>query len=95
MILDDTNNVDNWPLTLPEGSQYIYHPHANGGFSAGTQGADFFRGGDQVANLTGVLHWSFAGASGTDAWRIRPTAARPATFTAANPRPASAPSGRS
>ncbi len=91
VILDDTNNVDNWPLTLPEGSQYIYHPHANGGFSAGTQGADFFRGGDQVANLAGVLHWSFAGASGTDAWRIRPTVARPATFTAANPRPASAP----
>lgn len=91
VILDDTNNVDNWPLTLPEGKQYVYHPHANGGFSAGTQGADFFRGGDQVANLTGVLHWSWAGASGTDAWRIRPTEARPATFTAANPRPATAP----
>lgn len=91
VILDDTNNIDNWPLSLPNGSQYVYHPHANGGFSSGTQGADFFRGGDQVANLTGVLHWSFAGATGTDAWRIRPTAARPATFTAANPRPAAAP----
>lgn len=91
VILDDTDNVDNGPLTLPEGSQYIYHPHANGGFSAGAQGADFFRGGDRVANLTGVLHWSFAGASGTDAWRVRPTLARPATFTVANPRPASAP----
>lgn len=91
VILDDTNNVDNGPLTLPEGSQYIYHPHANGGFSVGTQGADFFRGGDRVAGLTGVLHWSFAGATGTDAWRIRPTLARPAAFTVANPRPASAP----
>ncbi|MBO9661606.1 ExeM/NucH family extracellular endonuclease [Dokdonella sp.] len=91
VILDDTNNVDNWPLTLPEGSQYVYHPHANGGFSAGTQGADFFRSGDKVQSLTGVLHWSFAGASGTDAWRIRPTLARPATFTAANPRPTTAP----
>lgn len=91
VILDDGNNVENWSLTLPEGSQYLYHPHANGGFSTGTQGSDFFRGGDKVEHLSGVLHWSFAGASGTDAWRIRPTQARPATFTVANPRPASAP----
>jgi uncharacterized repeat protein (TIGR01451 family) len=91
VILDDENNTQNWPLTLPDGSQFLYYPHANGGFSIGTQGTDFFRGGDQVNNLTGVLDWSFAGQTGTDAWRIRPTQATPATFTVANPRPTSAP----
>ena len=91
VILDDDNNAQNFPLTLPDGSQFVYHPRANGGFSIGTQGTDFFRGGDLVNGLTGVLHWSFAGVGGTDAWRIRPTAAAPATFTVANPRPATPP----
>lgn len=91
VILDDDNNTENVSLTMPDGLQYVYHPQANGGFGIGTQGVDFFRGGDQVQNLTGVLHWSFAGFTGTDAWRIRPTTARPATFTVANPRPASVP----
>lgn len=92
VILDDDNNVENFPLTQPEGTQAFFHPQANGGFSAGTQGADFFRGGDRVDNLTGVLHWSFAGFTGTDAWRIRPTRATPATFTPVNLRSATAPS---
>ena len=91
VILDDDDNTQNAPLALPDGSQFIFHPRSNGGFSVGTQGADFFRGGDLVTRLTGVLHWSFAGASGTDAWRIRPTAANPATFTVANPRPLAPP----
>ena len=55
------------------------------------KGTDFFRGGDLVNGLTGVLHWSFAGGTSPDAWRIRPTAATPATFTVANPRPATPP----
>ena len=91
VILDDDDNSQNVSLNDPNGSQFIYHPTANGGFSVGTQGIDFFRGGDLVNGLTGVLDWSFAGASGTDAWRIRPTAANPATFTVANPRPATPP----
>jgi uncharacterized repeat protein (TIGR01451 family) len=91
VILDDDDNVQNEPLTKPDGQQFVFHPRANGGFSIGTQGTDFFRGGDVVNGLTGVLHWSFAGQSGTDAWRIRPTAANPATFTVANPRPATPP----
>lgn len=91
VILEDDDNLQNAPLALPDGSEYVYHPRANGGFSVGTQGPDFFRGGDQVAGLTGVLHWSFAGQSGTDAWRIRPTAANPVVFTPANPRPAGPP----
>ena len=71
-------------------SQFVFYPRANGGFSVGTQGTDFFRGGDLVNGLTGVLHWSFPG-FGADTWRIRPTAANPATFTVANPRPATPP----
>ncbi len=91
VILDDDDNGQNVSLNDPDGSQFIYHPSANGGFSVGTQGVDFFRGGDLVNGLTGVLDWSFAGVTGTDAWRIRPTAANPATYTVANPRPATPP----
>src|SRR4051812_25491937 len=97
VILDDDNNAQEWYLTTSsppgpaDGLQSVYYPRANGGFSIGTQGVDFFRGGDLVNGLTGVLHWSFAGQAGTDAWRIRPTAANPATFTVANPRPATPP----
>jgi uncharacterized repeat protein (TIGR01451 family) len=90
VILDDDNNVQNVTLTQADGSQFVFHPRANGGFSVGTQGTDFFRGGDVVNGLTGVLHWSFPG-TGVDTWRIRPTAATPAAFTVANPRPATPP----
>ncbi|HKP10960.1 MAG TPA: ExeM/NucH family extracellular endonuclease, partial [Blastocatellia bacterium] len=90
VILDDDNNAQEAYLSQPDGLQAIFHPHANGGFSVGTQGVDFFRGGDLVNGLTGVLHWSFPG-FGADTWRIRPTAAHPVTFTVANPRPATPP----
>ncbi len=91
VILDDRNNMQNWPLSLVDGSQSTWHPRANGGLSTGAHGVDFFRGGDEVVALTGVLHWSFAGLSGTDAWRIRPTESNPVAFTVANPRPATPP----
>jgi hypothetical protein len=91
VILDDDNNTQNAYLNQTDGSQFIYYPRANGGFSVGTQGTDFFRAGDLVNGLTGVLHWSFAGQTGTDAWRIRPTNATPATFTVANTRPSTPP----
>ena len=91
VILDDDNNVQNSVLSQPNGQQALYWPHANGGFGVGTQGTDYFRGGDTVNGLTGVLHWSFAGLTGTDAWRIRPTAAHPVAFTVANPRPETPP----
>ncbi|MEO8196492.1 MAG: ExeM/NucH family extracellular endonuclease [Thermoanaerobaculia bacterium] len=91
VILDDDDNGQNVSLLDANGFQFIYPPVANGGFSVGTQGVDFFRGGDLVNGLTGVLDWSFAGATGTDAWRIRPTAANPVSFTVANPRPATPP----
>jgi predicted extracellular nuclease len=89
IILDDDDNIQNSALT--ENPQRLFYPQPNG-FRVGTQGTDFYRGGDSLTNLTGVLHWSFAGQSGTDAWRIRPTAANPVTtFTVENPRPFDSP----
>ncbi|MCG3141817.1 MAG: hypothetical protein HDKAJFGB_03144 [Anaerolineae bacterium] len=82
IILDDDNNTQNAALSSPDGSQAIYHPRANGGFSVGVQGVDFFRGGDLVNDLTGVLDYS------ASAWRIRPTNAHPVAFTVNNARPA-------
>jgi uncharacterized repeat protein (TIGR01451 family) len=96
VILDDDNNAQEAYLTTSsppgpaDGLQRVFYPQANGGFSVGTQGVDFFRGGDLVSGLTGVLHWSFPG-FGADTWRIRPCAAHPATFTVANPRPLTPP----
>jgi uncharacterized repeat protein (TIGR01451 family) len=90
VILDDDNNAQEAYLNSPDGLQAVYYPHGNGGFSVGTQGIDFFRGGDLVNGLTGVLHWSFPG-FGDNTWRIRPTVAHPVTFTVANPRPATPP----
>jgi uncharacterized protein len=68
IILDDDNNTQNAPL--PSG--VFFHP-VPGGFGVGTQGVNYFRGGDTIFPLIGVLHWSFAGQTGTDAWRVRPT----------------------
>jgi uncharacterized protein len=90
VILDDDNNAQEAYLSSPDGSQRVFYPQANGGFSVGTQGTDFFRGGDLVNNLTGVLHWSFPG-FGADTWRIRPTVAHPVAFIVDNPRPATPP----
>ena len=81
ILLDDGNNFQN--AATPDGA--IFHPQP-GGFSTGTQGQDFFRGGDVVSDLTGVLHWSWAGSGGTNAWRLRPTEADPVEFTATNLR---------
>lgn len=90
VVLDDDNNAQEAYLSQAAGNQAIYYPRANGGFSAGTQGLDFFRAGDTVTALTGVLHWSFPG-FGANTWRIRPSAAHPVSFTPANPRPSGVP----
>ncbi|MEM8508392.1 MAG: ExeM/NucH family extracellular endonuclease [Bacteroidota bacterium] len=81
IIVDDGNNIQNEPL--PDG--VIFHPQPNG-FGVGTQGSDFFRGGDTVSNLTGILQWSFPG-FGDNTWRLRPVAAAPTSFAATNTRP--------
>ncbi len=91
VYLDDDDNVENSVLNLPDGQQFVFHPQSNGGLSVGTQGTDFFRGGDTINSLTGILHFSFSGGTSPNEWRVRPVAASPATFTAVNVRPASPP----
>lgn len=81
VILDDTDNRQNRPVDTP--NTPYYHP------APGLSTGNFFRGGDTIAGLTGVLHWSFAGQAGTDAWRIRPVVEEFSyAFTSVNPRPA-------
>ncbi len=84
VILDDSDNRQNRAVDAPN----TPYPHPVPGLST----ANFVRGGDTIANLTGVLHWSFAGQTGTDAWRIRPvTEEFGYAFTDANPRPEEVP----
>ncbi|MEM9513374.1 MAG: ExeM/NucH family extracellular endonuclease [Actinomycetota bacterium] len=82
IILDDDNNDQNDATS--DGPDESY-PYPGDGLSLTSR----FRGGDTVTGLRGVLHWSFAGQSGTDAWRVRPIQADAtnATFDAANPAP--------
>lgn len=93
VILDDDRDGDQAPLNLVSGQQFVYWPRTNGGFSLGEQGRDFFRGGDKVENLVGVLQWSRPGSVGSPAntWRVRPSNSYPVTFTPANLRPATPP----
>ncbi|HWU51968.1 MAG TPA: ExeM/NucH family extracellular endonuclease, partial [Tahibacter sp.] len=91
VLLDDDNNAETSYLGLSDGFQFAYHPQGNGGFSVGTQGSDFFRAGDVVNGLTGVLDFASPDSISAASWRVRPTAATPVTFTVANPRPATPP----
>ena len=84
--LDDDNNDQNDATVGAVDEAYPYPTAAwkTGGLSS----TNFFRGGETISNLTGVLHWSFAGQSGTDAWRIRPVHGLAYEFSG-NDRPAS------
>ncbi len=78
IILDDDNDVQNSALFS---NTHVFHPTP--GFAVD----NYFRGGDKIKDLTGVLHWSWAGSSGTNAWRIRPVAdAFSYNFESVNPR---------
>lgn len=82
IILDDDNNVQNAAIPNTGVDKPYFWPRP------GLSVENFFRGGDTISGLTGVLHWSFAGQPGTDAWRIRPV--EPAfsyDFTAVNEPP--------
>ena len=73
IILDDINNIEN--------IDPVFHPRPSG-FSV----TDIIRGGSTINNLIGIMHWSFAGSSNTNAWRIRPTTSVPVSFVDSNPR---------
>lgn len=64
IILDDGNNIDN----AYTGDDAVL-PYGDDGLSVD----NYFSGGDSITDLTGVLTWGWAGSSGTDAWRLRPT----------------------
>jgi len=80
IILDDDNNIQNDAIGSPD--EPYYWPRA------GLSISNYIRGGDTIDNLTGIMHWSYAGQSGTDAWRVRPVLeAIDYTFTPVLPRP--------
>jgi predicted extracellular nuclease len=83
IILDDDNNVQNDALgPTPADDEPYFWPRP------GLSNTNLIRGGDSIANLTGILHWSFAGQSGTDAWRVRPVEeAFSYAFASSNARP--------
>ncbi|MGF1596224.1 MAG: ExeM/NucH family extracellular endonuclease [Acidimicrobiales bacterium] len=85
IILDDDNNTQNDMVSGPDFNEPYPYP------VPGLSLSNFVRGGDTITDLTGVLHWSFAGQSGTDAWRIRPIPGQDYTLTPANPRTATPP----
>ncbi len=84
IILDDDNNIQNDALgATPAEDEPYFWPRP------GLSISNYVRGGDSISGLTGVLHWSFAGQSGTDAWRVRPVEqAFSYPFTANNTRTA-------
>ncbi len=86
IILDDDNNTQNDAITGAVDEPYPY-PTASWG-EGGLSLDNYVRGGDTVEGLTGVMHWSFAGQSGTDAWRVRPIDGLDYTFDRDNPRSA-------
>jgi len=65
IILDDDNNIQNSNINGSTDKAYFWP-------RPGLSNTNRVRGGDQIRNLTGIMHWSFAGQNGTDAWRIRP-----------------------
>lgn len=81
IILDDDNNDQNDATSGVEDNEAYPYP------VVGLSATNSFRGGDSITELTGVMHWSWAGRADTDAWRIRPSGEEN-TFVAENPRPA-------
>ena len=65
IILDDDNNIQSDAISFGPDEPYFWP-------RPGASNTNFIRGGDQISNLQGIMHWSFSGQSGTDAWRIRP-----------------------
>ena len=85
IILDDNNNDQNDAIFGPLDNEPYPYP------SPGLSTTNFVRGGDTISGLTGVMHWSFAGSSGTNAWRVRPIDGIEYTFDSENPRPETLP----
>jgi predicted extracellular nuclease len=72
IILDDDNSSQNFALN---NDVAVFHPQP------GLSVDNYFRGGDTIENMTGVLHYAFS------EWRVRPAAGFDYRFEASNPRP--------
>ncbi|EDM44108.1 extracellular nuclease [unidentified eubacterium SCB49] len=80
IILDDDNNRQNDATEGTTDKAYFWPRE-------GLSNTNYIRGGDKISNLKGIMHWSFSGQSGTDAWRIRPVLdVFDYSFTNENPR---------
>lgn len=80
ILLDDDSNIQNNATAGPVDQPYFWP-------RPGLSNSNYIRGGDQISNLKGIMHWSFSGQNGTDAWRIRPVVdAFDYNFTSENPR---------
>lgn len=76
IILDDDSNDENDATSGPLNNEPYYYP------TPGLSTGNYFRGGDTITDLTGVMEYSFG------AWKLRPIPGMDYTFAAANPRPA-------
>lgn len=76
IILDDDSNDENDATSGPLSNEPYYYP------TPGLSTGNYFRGGDTITDLTGVMEYSFG------AWKLRPVPGVDYTFEAANPRPA-------
>ncbi|MEE8602878.1 ExeM/NucH family extracellular endonuclease [Euzebya tangerina] len=84
IILDDDNNDQN---DATNGATDEPYPFPSASWPTGGLSVDnTLRGGQTIDDLTGVMHWSFAGQTGTDAWRIRPIDGLAYTFADVEPR---------
>ena len=82
IMLDDSSNIQSFAISSGGDFAYAYP-------EPGLSLTNFFRGGDSIDDLTGVLSWSFAGGTFSDAWRVRPIESEDYSFTANNLRPTS------
>ncbi|WP_225755266.1 ExeM/NucH family extracellular endonuclease [Actinotalea sp. Marseille-Q4924] len=76
IVLDDDSNDQNDATSGPLNNEPYYYP------TPGLSTENYFRGGDTITGLTGVMEYSFG------AWKLRPVPGVDYTFESVNPRPA-------
>ena len=79
IVLDDDNDDQNDAISGPDADEPYPYPSPSwptGGLSTSTP----LRGGETIADLVGVLHWSFG------QWRVRPIEGQPYSFEPGAPR---------
>lgn len=75
IILDDDSNDQNDATSGPLDNEPYFYP------TPGLSTENFFRGGDTITGLTGVMEYSFG------AWKLRPVPGEDYTFESVNARP--------